>query len=237
MVQSGAADVCVVIGTLADFSKVEFQGFQSIGALGGHSFMDSPDEACRPFDLKHEGFIYGQGSACLILESLKSAKNRGVKVLAQILGCSEVLDGNRFSDCKLEGEVRSMKLAIKNANLSICDISYINAHGTSTPLGDNTELTAIRNVYGDRANDIWINSTKGLTGHCLYSAGVVEAIATILQINNGFIHPNINLNDPIEANFKFADKVAVNEVVNIAVSHAFGFGGINSAIVIGNYEA
>jgi malonyl-ACP decarboxylase len=231
MIKSGYADVCIVAAPMADFSPIELQAFYNLGAMGGNRF-DNPQSSCRPFDKQHEGFILGQGSGCLILESMESAKRRNADILAEIIGGATVLDGNRLSDAREDGEAAAMKKALKDGNVSPCDIDYINAHGTSTPLGDDVELSAIRSVFKDEISRIWINSTKSLTGHCLFSAGIIEAIACIQQMNNGFIHPNLNLDNPIVSGFRFAGSEAVKADINTAMSNCFGFGGINTSIIL-----
>jgi malonyl-ACP decarboxylase len=232
LIQLGIVDACMVVGTLADLSPMALQGFYNIGALGGKRFADQPEKACRPFDKDHEGFIYGQASACLILESTNSADQRGVKGVAKLLGGALVLEGNRLANPNEMSEIRAMKSALDKAHVKIDEVDYLNAHGTSSPLGDQTEIKAIRQVFQDRLSDVWINSTKGLTGHCLYSAGIVEAIATIIQMQQGFIHPNLNLDNPIETRCRFSDSTSVSTQIKTAMSNAFGLGGINSSIIL-----
>ncbi|MCC8353089.1 MULTISPECIES: beta-ketoacyl synthase N-terminal-like domain-containing protein [Bacillus] len=237
LIKSGYADVCIVASPMADFSPIELQGFYNLGAMGGIRFKKDPKSACRPFDKDHEGFILGQGSGSLILESMESAKRRKVRVLAEIIGGSIVLDGNRLSDARVEGETSAMLKALKDGDITLGDIDYINAHGTSTPLGDEIELNAIKSIFKDEINRIWINSTKSLTGHCLFSAGIVEAIACIQQLNNGFIHPNLNLNCPIDSSFRFAGKQSTQANIHTAMSNSFAFGGINTSIILKRHES
>ncbi len=236
LIRHKMVDVCLVVGTLADLSPVELMSFYSIGALGGKSFAGEPAKACRPFDMKHEGFIYGQASACLVLESRQSAERRGVKPIAELLSGAFVLDGNRTSEPSEDGEVRAMELALAKSGISVGEVDYINAHGTSTPRGDLTEIKAIKRVFNERHRDIWINSTKSLTGHCLYSAGVVEAVAAIMQMKEGFIHPNLNLENPVDEQCKFSRGTAFDADIKISLSNSFGFGGINSSIVLKREE-
>ncbi|UJF34770.1 beta-ketoacyl synthase N-terminal-like domain-containing protein [Paenibacillus hexagrammi] len=232
MIQLGLADLCLVSGTLADLSPLELMSFSNLGAMGGKSFGSEPGQACRPFDKKHEGFIYGQAAACLILESRQSAEKRGVKPLAELLSGALVLDGNRLSDPNEDGEVRAMEQALRQAGLSPGDIDYINAHGTSTPTGDMTEIRAIKRLFKERIGEIWMNSTKSLTGHCLYSAGIVEALAAIVQMKEGFVHPNLNLEEPIDQECRFSRGNTVKANLKTALSNSFGFGGINTSIVL-----
>jgi len=232
LIQLGLVDICIVAGTLADLSPMEFMSFSNLGAIGGKSFGSEPDKACRPFDKKHEGFIYGQAAACLVLESCQSAEKRGIKPLAELLSGVLVLDGNRLSDPNEDGEVRAMELALKQAGVSPRDIDYINAHGTSTPSGDITEIRAIKRLFKERLGEIWINSTKSLTGHCLYSAGIIEALAAIIQMKEGFVHPNLNLEEPIDKECTFSRGTAVKANLKTSLSNSFGFGGINTSIIL-----
>ncbi|BCJ93983.1 polyketide biosynthesis malonyl-ACP decarboxylase PksF [Anaerocolumna cellulosilytica] len=232
LIQLGMVDVCVVVGALADLTNMELQGFYNIGALGGRRFINEPDKACRPFDKEHEGFIYGQASGCIILESGESVKTRKVRPFARLLGGSINLDGNRLSNPNITGEAGAMKRVLDMAGVKAEAITYINAHGSSSPLGDETELKAIQEVFTKHSRGIYINSTKGLTGHCLFSAGVVEAIACILQMNGGFIHPNANLENPIDNTLLFPGKTAILTSVDFALSNSFGFGGINTSILL-----
>ena len=137
-----------------------------------------------------------------------------------------------MSDPNENGEIKAMESALTQAGITSRDVEYVNTHGTSSPLGDATELGAIKKVFKENMERIWINSTKGLTGHCLFSAGVVEAIAAIIQMQAGFIHPNKNLEDPIDKDFQFGGKHMTKAQINTAMSNSFGFGGINTSIII-----
>ncbi len=231
MIRRGAMDACVVIGALADLSPLEIQGFRNIGAMGGKQFNDRPELACRPFDRAHEGFIYGQGGGAIILESLDSRNKRDAPCNAYLCGGSLLLDGNRLSDPNVEGEARAMTAALNDAGIEPAAVDYINTHGTSSPLGDLTEIKAIKQVFGAHIQNIGINSTKSLTGHCLTAAGMVESIATVIQMNGGFIHPNLNLDDPIDQECRFAGNQAEGADINISLKNSFGFGGINASLV------
>ncbi|MBZ9609078.1 hypothetical protein G9F73_014840 [Clostridium estertheticum] len=232
MIQLGIVNACMVIGSMAELSPIELKGFENIGAYGGKSFIKTPEKACRPFDKDHEGFIYGQATACLILEGIESAKERQVEVLATVVGGAETLDSNSLSNPNEDGEVKTMEMAIKSANLDTSMINYINTHGTSTPLGDVTELRAIKRVFKGNINDVWINSTKPFTGHCLYAAGVVEAIATIIQLRAGFVHPQINLDNPIDNEYNFPGNKAEKGNFIYGLNNSYGFGGINTSVIL-----
>jgi malonyl-ACP decarboxylase len=233
-VLSGLLDICLVVGVVADLSPMDIQGFINIGAMGGKKYNDQPDKACRPFDTQHEGFIYGQAGACVILESEESADKRGVPFQAEIKGGSINLDAHSSADPNIDGEKKAMLSALTQGGISVSDVTYINTHGSSSPLGDETEAEAITQLFREHASDIWLNATKGFTGHCLYSAGVVEVIATILQMKEGFIHANKNLEEPIRNDLKFCGDEAIAHDINIAISNSFGFGGINTSVVLKN---
>ncbi len=231
-IKSRSLDICIIVGAMADLSPIELQGFYNIGAMGGKKFRYYPKKACRPFDNDHEGFIFGQASACLILESIESAKNRKAPMLAEILGGTIILDGNHLSNPSIDSESRVMELSLNYSKISPDSIDYINTHGSSSPIGDETELHAIKNIFKENLSNIWINSTKCITGHCLYSAGVVETISGIIQMTEGFIHPNINLDNAIDKQFRFSGKKSINENINTFMSNSFGFGGINTSIIL-----
>ena len=225
-------DVCLVVGALADLSPVELQAFRQLGALGGERFRDTPARACRPFDREHDGFVFGEASAAVVLESSTSARSRGVPVIADLAGCASVLDGNRLSNPNPGGQARAMCLAMREANVGPSEVDYVSTHGTASPAGDASELAAIREAFGAEVSRVRLNATKAITGHCLWSAGVVEAIATSIQMEGGFLHPSVNLDSPIEDGFAFAGPVCEPMQIEVALSNSFGFGGISTAIVL-----
>ncbi len=231
MVSLGLCDVCVVVGAMADLSALDLQAFYNCGAMS-KQYMDEPGAACRPFDRGHDGFVYGQGSGCLILESAASAVARGAAATAELLGGAICLDRNSSTNPSVAGEARAMAQALGSAEIAAGEVAYINAHGSSSPLGDRTEAEAIKTVFADHLAKITVNSTKSMIGHCLWSAGTVEAIATIVQMRDGFIHPNLNLLDPIDPDIRFAGADAEMRPVQHAISNSFGFGGINSSLVL-----
>lgn len=233
LVRGGHADACLVVGALAELSLYQMQTFAGVGALGGEHFLDAPRLACRPFDRRHAGFIPGQGSAAILLESAASARERGAEVLGRVLGGGIVLDASSGSSPSLAGEVAAMRRALADARIRAGDVGYVNAHGTGTPLGDEVELQAIAEVLGDRCAEVPVNSTKVVTGHCLWAAGVVEAVATLVQMRGGFVHGNYNLDDPVETPCKLVGRAGEAADIDIALSNSFGFGGINTSVVLG----
>jgi len=230
MVQWGLADIVMLVAAPALLTPLELQAWHSLGAMSSDPLTD-PETACRPFDRARDGFVYGQGSACLMLESEASANRRAQKPMAKIAAVATCLDANRLSNPSVEGEVRVMREALAGAKMQPSDVHYINAHGSASVLGDETEIAAIKRVFADTLPSIGINSTKSLTGHCLYAAGLVEAVATILQMNQHFLHPNLNLEHPLDDECSFVGSSFQPHTTNVAINNSFGFGGINSAVV------
>lgn len=218
---------CIVVGAMADLSPVELQGFHNSGALGGDEYLDAPEKACRPFDSAHNGFIYGQGCGCLVIETASAAKKRQQPVLAYIIGAESCLDGSLNTQPTVTGETKVMQKVLAQANDP--QVDYINTHGTSTILGDNVEAQAIEEVFQNRP---YVNATKSLIGHTLWAAAVIECIACIIQLRGGFLHGNINLDNPITTGLNFVGKQAIKKSLQCALSLSFGFGGINTAILI-----
>jgi malonyl-ACP decarboxylase len=223
----------MVVGALTDLPPLEKQAYFNIGAMVGPQSGD-PKLVCRPFDENHKGFAYGQGSACLILEAESSVTRRKAGVLAELVGYDLKLDANSSSDPREEGQVLAIENALRRAGLKSRDIAYVNAHGTGSPLGDRTELRALRQALGRSFARIWVNATKALTGHCLCAAGVIEAVATVIQMAGNFVHPNINLSRAIDPECRLVGARAETAKIDFALSNSFGFGGFNTSIVLGN---
>jgi malonyl-ACP decarboxylase len=236
-IQAGVLDACVVVGASADFSEVELQAFSTLGAACGEPCAFPPAQACRPFDRDRAGFVFGEGSGCVVLENLDRARRRNAPRWAELKGASVVLDGNSLPNPDAAGEVEAMRLALQAAGVEAAAIGYLNAHGSASPLGDQTECEALIEVFGARLARIPINSTKSLTGHCLFAAGIIECIASVLQLKAGFLHPNLNLEHPLDARPNFAGPTAQPLAAHLALSNSFGFGGFNSSLVLGTSEA
>lgn len=235
-IRTGVLDACVVVGASADFSEIELQAFSILGAASGEPYTTPPGQACRPFDRDRTGFVLGEGSGCVVLENLDSARRRGAGLLGELRGASLVLDGNSRPNPDLEGEIRAMRTALREAGVEAADIGYVNAHGTASVLGDQVECEALASVFGDHLARLPVNSTKSLTGHCMFAAGIIEFIACALQMNDGFIHPNLNLMNPLDTRFHFAGATARPLEAKLALSNGFGFGGFNSSLVLGKVE-
>ncbi|MFC4534163.1 beta-ketoacyl synthase N-terminal-like domain-containing protein [Sphaerisporangium dianthi] len=232
LVETGAVDVCLVVGASTDLSPMEKRGLATLGAVAGTG-ADEPERArCRPFDVRHDGFVPGQGSACIVLESERSARARGADILAELAGYDLKLDANSMPDPHEDGETKVMAGAMAKAGVRPEQIDYVNAHATATPLGDEIEVRALVRVFGTAVGRPWVNATKGLIGHCMCAAGVVEAVASIIQLRDGFVHPNLNLRRPIDDGCRFVHGAAVPADIQYALSNSFGFGGFNTSIVL-----
>jgi malonyl-ACP decarboxylase len=236
LVAAGELDVCLVLGALTELSGMERQAFANSGAMALAGGGTDPASRCRPFDADRGGFVPGQGAACLVLESAGSARRRGTAGWAAVAGHALRLDGSSLACPDAAGEAAVMAEALHRAGLVPGRVDYVNAHGTGSRLGDETEIAALHKVFGDHLARPWLNSTKGLVGHCLCAAGVVEAVATLLQMRDGFVHPNANLDQPIDACARFAGGRAEPARVGVALSNAFGFGGFNTSVVFARVD-
>jgi 3-oxoacyl-[acyl-carrier-protein] synthase II len=235
-IRLGKADVFVTGGSEAAVTRAGMGGFGAMKALSMRN--DDPATASRPFDLDRDGFVLGEGAGALILESYDHAKARGARIYAEVMGSGMTADAYHITAPHPEGHgARNvMKLAVADSNLNLTDIDYINVHGTSTPLGDISEVRAIQGVFGDHAYKLNISSTKSMTGHLLGAAGAIESIACILAINHNFVPPTINhfTDDPdIDVRLNFTFNEAQQREVKYALSNTFGFGGHNASVVFG----
>ncbi len=236
LIQSGEADVMICGGAEATIRPTGMAGFCAMRAMSTRN--DEPEKASRPFDADRDGFVMGEGAGILILESLEHAQKRGARIYAEIIGYGMSGDAYHITDPDPDGAVRSMKRAIKSANLSNEQVDYINAHGTSTPPGDKSETIAIKKTFGDYAYKVAISSTKSMTGHLLGAAGGVEAVICGLTINKGMIPPTINLETPDpDCDLDYVPNKPRKAEVHIAMSNSFGFGGHNATIILKKFEA
>lgn len=236
-IQNGKADLMLCGGSEAPITPIGLAGFVAIGALSTKN--EEATKASRPWDKGRDGFVMGEGSGVLVLESLEHALARGAPIYAEYLGGSINCDAYHMTSPREDGEgvANCMEEAIAAAGVPKESINYINAHATSTQAGDLCEIEAIRKVFGSHATNIKINATKSLIGHCLGAAGGLEAVATIKAILTGKLHPTINLDQPEEAlkDFDVIPNVAKPHQVNVALSNSFGFGGHNSTLVFAPY--
>lgn len=232
LLQRGDADVIVAGGSEAVVCPMGVGGFNAMKALSRRN--DEPTLASRPFDKNRDGFVIGEGAGILILETLEHAQARGAKIYAELAGFGLTDDAYHLTGTAPggEGAVRSMRQCLKDAGLQPEDIGYINAHGTSTPVGDKSESEAINTVFGEHAKSgLHVSSTKSMTGHLLGAAGAIEAIATVMAINTGVLPPNINFEtaDP-ECEINLVANTAMKKEVKAAISNTFGFGGHNASL-------
>jgi beta-ketoacyl-acyl-carrier-protein synthase II len=237
IIQRGDADVMFAGGSEAPITPLCMAGFASARTLSTRN--DAPEKASRPFDKDRDGFVMGEGAAVLILESLEHATARGAHIYAELIGYGMTGDAHDIvQPCgDGDGAARAMMIALQHANLKPTDVDYINAHGTSTSLGDLAETAAIKRVFGDHAKKVAVSSTKSMTGHLLGAAGGIEAAASILAIEHGILPPTINLDNPDPAcDLDFVPNKARHGVnVNVAMSNSFGFGGHNACLVFKKY--
>ena len=232
VIQRGDADMMITGGTEAVISPLAIAGFSSMRAMSRRN--DAPEKASRPFDKERDGFVIGEGSGILIIESLQHAEKRGATILAEISGYGMSSDGYHITSPPPDGEgaQRCMRLALQDAGLAPTQIDYVNAHGTSTELNDQLETAAIKKVFGDHARQLKISSTKSMTGHLLGAAGGVEAAICVLSIKEGKIAPTINYEFPDpNCDLDYVPNKPINFKVKHALSNSFGFGGANAALV------
>jgi 3-oxoacyl-[acyl-carrier-protein] synthase II len=239
-IRLGKADIIVAGGSEAAVCEAGVGGFNAMHALSTRN--DSPETASRPFDVDRDGFVLGEGAGALILEELEHALKRGAKIYAEVVGGGMTADANHITAPHPEGlgALNVMRNALIDAEMTPDQIDYVNVHGTSTPLGDIAESKAILGVFGEHAYNLNISSTKSMTGHLLGAAGAIEAIASILAVQNDIIPPTINHfnDDPaFDSKLNFTFHKAQKRVVRAALSNTFGFGGHNASVIVKKYIA
>lgn len=236
IIQRGDAEVMIAGGAEATIRPTGMAGFCSMRAMSTNN--EEPEKASRPFDIARDGFVMGEGSGVLILEELEHAKARGAKIYAEVIGYGMSGDAHHMTDPDPDGAARCMVSALKDSGLEPTAIDYINAHGTSTPVGDASETTAIKKTFGEHAYKLAVSSTKSMTGHLLGAAGGVEAVILALTLKNGVVAPTINLdNQDPELDLDYVPNTARQADVKVALSNSFGFGGHNASIMMRKYEA
>jgi 3-oxoacyl-[acyl-carrier-protein] synthase II len=234
LIALGDADVMVAGGTESPINRLAMAGFCSARALSTN-FNDTPEKASRPYDKDRDGFVMGEGAGVVVLEEYEHARKRGAKIHAEIIGYGMSGDAYHITSPAPDGDgaFRSMNAALKRAGISVSDLDYINAHGTSTQLGDEIELAAAERVLGNAASRVSMSSTKSSTGHLLGAAGSVEAIFSILAIRDNIAPPTINLDNPsVETAIDLVPQKPRQREINVALSNSFGFGGTNASLVI-----
>jgi 3-oxoacyl-[acyl-carrier-protein] synthase II len=235
LIRAGDADVMIAGGAEAPVCELAVAGFSACKALST-SYNDTPEKASRPYDSGRDGFVMGEGAGVLVLEEYEHAKARGAKIYAEILGYGLSGDAYHITSPAPDGDggYRSMRAALRNAGIDAGDVDYVNAHGTSTPLGDEIELAAVTRLLGNKAADVTMSSTKSSIGHLLGAAGAVEAIFCALAIRDQIAPATLNLDDPsVESEIDLAPNAPVRRRIDIALSNSFGFGGTNASLVLG----
>jgi 3-oxoacyl-[acyl-carrier-protein] synthase II len=238
LIALGDADVMVAGGTESPVNRISLAGFAACRALST-GFNDTPKKASRPYDRDRDGFVMGEGAGAVVLEEYEHAKKRGARIYAELVGYGLSGDAYHITSPSEDGDgaYRCMIAAIKRAGISVGDIDYINAHGTSTPLGDEIELKAVERVVGNAAGGIAMSSTKSCIGHLLGAAGAVEAIFCLLAMRDGIVPPTINLDNPsVTTTIDLVAHKAKKRPINIALSNSFGFGGTNASLVFRRIE-
>jgi len=235
IIKYGDADVMVAGGAEAAVCRLGIAGFAAARALST-GYNDTPEAASRPWDKGRDGFVMGEGAGVLVLEEYEHAKKRGAKIYGEVLGYGMSGDAYHITAPAEDGNggFRAMRAALKDSGLNLEQIDYVNAHGTSTPLGDEIELGAVKRLFGDHAYKLSMSSTKSAIGHLLGAAGAVEAIFSLLAIQNGICPPTLNLDDPSDnCDIDLVAKTAKERSVTYALSNSFGFGGTNASLVFG----
>lgn len=237
LIQNGEIEVMVTGGTEAPVIPLAMAGFCAMRAMSTRN--DTPDKASRPFDAERDGFVMGEGAGIFIIESLEHAQARGAHIYAEVAGYGVTCDAYHITatDPDGAGAAKAMEMSIKDAGLNPEDVDYINAHGTSTPIGDISETKAVKSLFGSYAGKLAISSTKSMTGHLLGAAGGIETIACALAIERGEIPPTINYENPDpECDLNYVPNKSIHKEVNVAMSNSFGFGGHNATVLVKKYQ-
>jgi 3-oxoacyl-[acyl-carrier-protein] synthase II len=236
LIQRGEADVMICGGAEAAIRPIGMAGFCAMRAMSTRN--DEPEKASRPFDAQRDGFVMGEGAGVLVLESLEHAQRRGAPIYAEVIGYGMSGDAHHITDPDPDGASRCMTRALRDAGIPPEEIDYINAHGTSTPVGDKSETLAIKKTFGDHARKLAVSSTKSMTGHLLGAAGGVEAVVLALALKHGVLPPTINLEHPDpECDLDYVPNRARRADIRTALSNSFGFGGHNATIIMRKWEA
>ncbi len=239
LIALGDAEVMVAGGAESPVTRIALAGFGASRALSTH-FNDQPERASRPYDRDRDGFVMGEGAGVVVLEEREHAIARGAKIYGEVVGYGLSGDAYHITAPSPDGDgaYRCMKMALARAGLTAADIDYINAHGTSTPIGDEIELRAVERLAGNASGRLTMSSTKSATGHLLGAAGAIEAIFSLLAIRDGMIPPTLNLENPsVETAIDLVPLKAASKTVNVALSNSFGFGGTNASLVFRRHDA
>lgn len=236
-IKRDTADVMITGGAEASITPLGVAAFCGARTLSARN--DEPEKASRPFDIDRDGFVMGEGSGIVVIEELRHAQARGATIYAELIGYGATADAHHITqpDPSGRGAMRAMDMAIKEAGIKKEEVDYINAHGTSTEIGDVAETKAIKELFGGHAYDLLVSSTKSMTGHLLGAAGAIELIACALAIDNGIVPPTINLDSPDpQCDLNYVPNTAVKKDIKVALSNSFGFGGHNASLIIKRFE-
>lgn len=229
LISSKEYDIVVIVAPLMDISIYEYQGFTTLGAMATIQDGVRAEEICKPFDIEHNGFVYGQSAGCFILESKEHVSKRSKQPYGSIAGYGIGMDSNRNPNPSVAGEIKAMQQAMLRAGILPRQVSYVNTHGTASKIGDKTEVDALLAVG---LEGVKANSTKSLIGHGLSAAGLVEGIASLIQMKDEFLHPSLNLENPISNQIDWVIGETKGMHINYAMNNSFGFGGINTSVIL-----
>ncbi len=230
-------DVAITVGAALEFAPLDLHAMAMMGAITFQSFNDQPEKASRPYDMAREGFVPSHGTGSLVFETLDSALARGATIHAEVLGIEAMSDANHLPSPSVAGQVRAMRRVFRNTGVKPEEIDYVNAHATSTPLGDMTELESIKTVFGDHAKKLKINAPKSMLGHTCWSAPAVETVAAILQMQRNRLHPSVNIDNMApEVDLDVCANEAKDWEVKTFLKNSFGFGGINCCAIYREWD-
>ncbi len=230
-------DIVALVGAVLDFSAMGPQAMALMGAITIESYNETPEIASRPYDAAREGFVPSHGAACLILEELGHAMERGARIYGEVLGCTSTSDGSHLPSPSMEGQARTVARLLKSCEIRPEQIDFVCAHATSTPLGDLSEINALKSVFGDHAYKLKINAPKSMLGHTCWSAPAVETVAAMLQMQGRKLHPSINVfNIDPEIDLDVCANEAVDHEIDIMLKNSFGFGGLNCCALFKRFD-
>jgi 3-oxoacyl-(acyl-carrier-protein) synthase len=230
-------DLALCIGPVLDFSQMGPHAMAIMGAITFQSFNDTPELASRPYDIRREGFVPSHGAACLVLEELGHALERGARIYAEVLGCTSTSDGSHLPAPSTEGQARTVERLLRRCGIKPEQVDYVSAHATSTPLGDLSEIKALKAVFGDHAYKLKVNAPKSMLGHTCWSAPAVETVAALMQMKHGKLHPSINIEQMDPAiDLDVCANVAVDHQIEIMLKNSFGFGGLNCCSLFRRFD-
>lgn len=230
-------DIALCVGPVLDFSQMGPHAMAMMGAITFQSFNDTPELASRPYDKRREGFVPSHGAACLVLEELGHALDRGARIYAEVLGCTSTSDGCHLPSPSTEGQARTVARLLRRCKIAPEQVDFVCAHATSTPLGDLSEVNALKTVFGEHAYKLKINAPKSMLGHTCWSAPAVETVAGLLQMKHGKLHPSINVEEQDEAiDLDVCANEAVDHEIQIMLKNSFGFGGLNCCALYKRFD-